>query len=549
MLRKLSIRNFLLIDRVDLDIHQGFTVLTGDTGAGKSILIDALGLALGNRAESGIVRKAEKRCIVEVEMDPPSNGDWFVANDIPNEPVLVLRRHIEPGGRSRAFVNDTPVRLEQIRVLGESLIHIHSQHHNRILNDSRAFVRLLDMSAVGVVKLRNDYTEKYQNWRRTNEKLQLLIEENENPEFDADYLEFQLGELDSAELKIGELQELEAMLQTAENAEEITAIGHQLNISLEEDDGIVAKISDLKLRCSRLAEADEKIKEYVERLNSIVLELKDLARDAGDHAESIENDDQVVEQLRDRVDLINRLLRKHRVTHEEELLKLQENIRNRVALSVDRLSEIDGLKKKLSDLETQVLDSGMKLRHARMQAAPLLESTVTSRLKQLGIKSARFKLTLQPKEISVDGMDRVEPMFSADADRPLTSIHKGASGGEQSRIMLSLIGPICKALEVETLILDEVDVGISGEVAKLVGASMKNMAHDLQTIAISHLPQVVGQAEHHIHVSKSTEDGETESRVATLEEEDRLKVLAQMLSGSTTSEAAFLNAKELLAKE
>ena len=547
MLRRLTISNYLLIDGLDLPLGEGLSIITGETGSGKSILLGALGLATGERAESGIMRDPASRCVIELEvqLDPDRWQGWFQRAELPWESPCILRRQLEPNGRSRAFINDTPVRLEQLRELGAGILHVHSQHHTLLLND-RAFQLGLVDGFCGQHQAVEHYAGTYRQWRSVRERLDALREEEANARQEADYLAFQLNELDAAALQEGEITHLEQDLARAEHAEELLRTLQAVDDGVQGDGGLLAGLSSLEQALAKASRYDQRSTSLLERLRSVRIELQDIGHEASGAALEVDLDPAAVDRLNERLDSLNRLLQKHRCEDETALIALREDLR-------ERLARIGGLGRDLGELEgeeerlrTNVSKQADGLSKARSKALAPLAKEVEQVLHDLGMPHAVFRFEHTTGEPGPRGIDRLRMLFSANKDRAPEPLDKVASGGELGRVMLALIGLAAGSLDLPTVVFDEVDTGVSGPVADRVGDLMRRMAGERQVIAITHLPQIAGKADTHLLVTKDQEAEVVHSRIRPIDGEERVRTLAAMLSGRRTTKAALENARELL---
>ncbi len=547
MLKRISIRNYLLIDELELDLRKGFTTITGETGSGKSILIGALALAIGERADPGIARDTTKRCVIELEVDVKKLGleDWCEQNEVALESPMILRRQLDPGGRSRAFVNDTPVRLEQLRELGEHLVHVHSQHHTLLLNDAAFQLGLVDHYAALNDDLRS-YSERYSAWKKLRGELDAMREEEARSQSEVDYLKFQLEELEAAQLVADEQPGLEQALDRAENAGELISALRSIEQGISGDEGLLAPLSHLRQLLAKAAKLDASISGLNDRLNSVAIELKDVADEAEQQSAHVSIDPKEAERLRERLDTLIRLQLKHRVRDTEGLITLRDDLRERtrhIGSLSERIATLEGEERTLfSDVEKRA----QRISAARLKALKPLSGQVTEQLQELGMAHAHFVFDHKTVEVGPNGMDQVRALFTANKDRSPAPLDKVASGGELSRVMLALISLAAESKSLPTVIFDEIDTGVSGETANRVGALMARMAKDRQVIAITHLPQIASKADTHLLVSKDHEAEEVTTSIRPLLAEERVEALAQMLSGKKTSKAAVENARELL---
>ena len=548
MLKRLSISNYLLIDHLVLDLSGGLTIITGETGSGKSILIGALGLAMGDRIDAGLARDAAKRCVIELEIDTkaPWLAAWCEAAGVPLERPLIVRRQIEPGGRSRAFVNDTPVRLEQLRELGERLIHVHSQHHTLLLNDPHFQLELVDQVA-GHAKAVAAYRADHRAWRAVADELVRLRDEEGRSRAELDYLRFQLEELEQAQLKEGEQETLEADLLRAEHAGEVLQALQAVDVTISGDEGVLAGLSTLRNQVARTARHDAALNALLERLGSVSIELGDIAEEAARAANTVTLDPEQAARLQERLDVLLRLQQKHRVKDTAELIALRDDLRSRctgMGSLGDRIAELEGQETAMGQ---HVRETAERISAARRKAMPELAVEVVGQLKKLGMPHARFQFNHALTAPGPDGIDTVRALFSANKDRTPEPLDKVASGGELSRVMLALIGLSAEGQGLSTVVFDEIDTGVSGEVADRVGELMARMARKRQVIAITHLPQIASKADVHLLVSKDHQAEVVTTDIRPVNAEERVQVLARMLSGRRMTDAAVQHARELLA--
>lgn len=553
MLKRIAITNYLLIDELELDLRKGFTAITGETGSGKSILIGALALAMGERADGGVARDPSKRCVIELEVEVKKLDleSWCERNEVPFEAPMLLRRQLDPGsspgigGRSRAFVNDTPVRLEQLRELGERLVHVHSQHHTLLLNDTGFQLGLIDHYA-GLNEYLRGYAERYSAWKKLRAELDAVREEEARSQSDLDYLRFQLEELESAQLVADEQPSLEQALARAENASELISALQSIEQGISGDEGVLAPLSHLRQVLAKAAKLDTSVSGLNDRLTSVAIELKDIADEAEQQSAQVSLDPKEAERLRERLDTLIRLQQKHRVRDTDGLLALRDDLRERtrhIGSLSERIGVVEAEERKIfTDVEKRA--SG--IRAARLKALDPLSAQVTEQLQDLGMPHARFVFDHKPVEIGPNGMDQVRALFTANKDRSPALLDKVASGGELSRVMLALISLAAESKSLPTVVFDEIDTGVSGETANRVGALMARMAKDRQVIAITHLPQIASKADTHLLVSKDHEAANVTTSIRPLLAEERVNALAEMLSGKKTSKAAVENARELL---
>lgn len=548
MLGHLSIRNYLLIDQLELDLGPGLTVITGETGSGKSILVGALGLAMGQRAEGDLLLDPSKRCVIELESgtagESPWVEEWCRVNGIPHETPMILRRQLEPGGRSRAFVNDTPVLLDQLRTLGEGLIHIHSQHHTLLLNAPSFQLGLLDhfCGQAAAVKL---YSVRFQAWRKAAEELGRLRAEEAKAQGEREFLQFQLEELQAAHLVAGEATELEKALARADHAEELLAALNALAEGIEGEGGVGPVLAGMRQAAAKAARVDPAVQVLVDRIQGTAIELKDIAGEAERLAGEVNGDPREALRLRERYDLLTRLQVKHQVGEVEALIALQEDLFQRMARIGSLADAVQHAQEQEQALQAEVRTMAGAISTKRVQAMEPLADQVASRLRELGMPHADFRFRHEVVAPGPAGIDSIRAHFTANKDRAPEPLDK-ASGGELGRVMLALIGLAAASKELPTVIFDEIDTGVSGEVADRVGALLKAMARERQVIAISHLPQIASKADTHLLVTKDHQAAQVRSAIRPLNTQERVEALARMLSGKKTTKAALENARELL---
>lgn len=549
MLHRLSISNYLLIEHLELELSPGFTVVTGETGSGKSILIGALGLVLGQRAEGNLFQDASKRCILELEVrEEPGQvfaQQWCEQHGVPMESPMILRRQLEPGGRSRAFVNDTPVRLEQLRELGEGLIHIHSQHHTLLLNDSTFQLGLVDHCA-GQAQAVKQYTAQFQLWRAAKEELTRLRMQEAQAQGERDYLQFQFDELEAAHLVPGEQAELEIALARAEHTEELVSALNGMEEGIAGEQAITEQLATIRQNAAKAGRMDPAVQQLLDRLQSTLVELKDMAEEAAHLAGQVVLDPKQAERLRERSDLLARLQHKHRVDGEEALIALHISLKERMAGILSLGGQLEKAEQRTAQVEAQMLQLADVISLQRTKAMEPLAAQVSKQLKELGMPHAIFRFNHQRTAPSAMGVDGIRALFSANKDRPPEPLDKVASGGELSRVMLALIGLAAASKDLPTVVFDEIDTGVSGEVAHRVATLLKAMGHQRQVIAISHLPQIASKADTHLLVTKVQQGDKVRSRIRVLAADERVEALARMLSGKQTTKAALENARELL---
>ena len=550
MIKKLSVSNYTLIDELHIDFEPGFSVITGETGAGKSIILGALSLILGQRADLKSLRHSDEKAVIEGVFDIASYHlrDFFDENELDyDEGECILRREILPSGKSRAFINDTPVSVAQLKALGEQLIDIHSQHQNLLLADSRFQLRVVDTMA-GDAALLAVYREHYHRWRERLQAFARLQEENRTGREEEDYLRYQLGQLDEAQLKEGEQEELEGELQTLQHAEEIKNELAVLQDCLHgEETGVVSLLNAALSRMKSLSRLYPEVDEWIGRLESDYIVLKDIATTVDRSQENLNIDPERLAWVENRLDTYYSLQQKHRVSHAAELLALRDSFAERLARIENYDEELADLKRQVEEQEQQVRDLATRLTEVRWQSAADIAQTLTERVKPLGMPHLQFEIEVAPRpQLDETGGDAIRFLFSANKNQPLQPVLEVASGGEISRLMLSLKALVAHAMALPTIIFDEVDTGVSGEIADKMARIMREMAQCMQVISITHLPQVAAWGQTHYRVYKSDTATATATHLVRLTDEQRVEEIARMLSGSSLTAAALDNARELL---
>lgn len=551
MLQSIFIQNYALIDKLDISFTSGFSVITGETGAGKSIILGAIGLLLGQRADVKAIKKGASKCIVEATFRIANYGmeAFFQENNIEYEPdECILRREVSANGKSRAFINDTPASLAQMKVLGEKLIDVHSQHQNLLLNKEGFQLNILDILAQDETPF-SVYQAVYQSYKKIAKELEDFIAQAEKSRQDEDYIRFQLEQLEEAGLKENEQTDLEQEAETLSHAEDIKAGLYKASQLINgEEGGTVSLTKECMQTLQGLTQVYAPAREWMERLNSCYIELKDLAREIDNAEEEVEFNPSRLDFVNERLNLIYSLQQKHHVQTVEELLELTENYRNQLNAITsfdDRIAELEGEKKKLY---AEVLKQAGVLTQLRTQSARHIESQMESLLIPLGMPNVRFAVELTArKEPDSKGMDSVTFLFSANKNGTLQNVASIASGGEIARVMLSLKAMIAGAVKLPTIIFDEIDTGVSGSIAEKMALIMQDMGRqNRQVISITHLPQIAARGITHYKVYKEDTETGTNSHIRRLSDEERVQEIAHMLSGSTLTEAAVQNARALL---
>lgn len=550
MLQQLYIHNFTLIDKLDIHFSSGFSVITGETGAGKSIILGAIGLLLGNRADARLVKAGTDKCIVEAHFDISRYDmqQFFIDNDIDYEPDdCIMRRELRANGKSRAFINDTPVSLTTARELGEQLVDIHSQHQNLLLQKDDFQLSVVDIIANNSKELQQ-YRTTYREYSDTKAALKKLEEQIAANRANEDFLRYQAKELADANLVAGELTELEQEVETLSHTEDIKTALYSADEALSNDNvGIISSCKSAISRLSTITEVYPPVRELADRLDSAYIELKDIAHDISSLADNVDYDPQRLEVASSRLDALYSLQQKHHVETIEELIALRDNILHQLSHIDNADEELDALKAKVNELLAICTTKAKALTATRQKAAKKIEQQITDRLIALGMPNTRFEVRIEEKPLSNDGADKPAFYFSANKNTPLQPVAQVASGGEIARVMLSLKAMISGAVKLPTIIFDEIDTGVSGRVAEMMAQIMKEMGDsNRQVISITHLPQIAALGSNHYKVEKTdTADGTT-STMRQLTPEERIIELAQMLSGSNITDAAIQNARSLL---
>jgi len=552
MLQSIHIQNYALIDKLDIDFTPGFSVITGETGAGKSIILGAIGLLLGQRADVKAIKNGTSKCIVEARFCIASYGleAFFQELDLEYDPEeCILRREVYASGKSRAFINDSPASLNQMKALGEKLIDVHSQHQNLLLNKEGFQLNILDILAQDEKQL-EAYKQVYRHYKDISNTLEELIIQAEKSRQDEDYLRFQLEQLEEASLHSGEQTELEQEAETLSHTEEIKANLYKAQQLIDgtEANGILSQTKDCQQALQNISNVYPSASEWVERLRSCYIELKDIAHDLSVAEEETEFNPERLDYVNERLNLIYNLQQKHRVTTIEALLELAENYRhqlNDISSFDERIAELNQQKEALYN---KVLEQAHQLTNLRTKSAHHIEEQMKKLLIPLGMPNVRFAVELTSrKEPDLNGLDNVTFLFSANKNGALQNVASVASGGEIARVMLSLKAMIAGAVKLPTIIFDEIDTGVSGSIAEKMALIMRDMGRqNRQVISITHLPQIAARGTTHYKVYKKDTETGTNSYIHRLTPEERVKEIAHMLSGSVLTEAALNNARALL---
>jgi DNA repair protein RecN (Recombination protein N) len=549
MLVKLFVQNYALIKELDVGLENGLTIITGETGAGKTILLGALSLILGTRADTNVLLDKNEKCIVEgtFRIDEYDLNDFFTGNELDYDPVTILRREINPAGKSRAFINDTPVKINLLKDLGDRLIDIHSQHQTLMLSDNSFQLNVID-SFAGNSKIKNDYRIVYNSYRKLKREYNEIREKAEKNRADLEYYQFQLNQLEEAKLLSGEQTELEKDQEILEHTEEIKAAlaGSSALLSSEET-SVLALLRELKLNIGKIKTFLPDAESLFSRADSTYIELNDLTNDIERLSAKIEADPGRLQEINDRLDLIYSLIQKHRVKDVNELIIKHEELKKMVKTIVtsdERLEELEKLlEKELHSLKVLADEISSN----RINIVPDVENKINELLKQLGMPNGKFRIEInRSHDFTPSGIDFADFLFSANKQVPPENIAKVASGGELSRVMLSLKSCLTKNNNLPTIIFDEIDSGVSGEVADKVGQILAEMGKYMQVINITHLPQVASRGKKHYHVYKDDTGDSTITRIRLLSQNERILEVAKLLSGSEVTETALKNARELL---
>lgn len=552
MLQSLYIQNYALIEQLDITLEKGFLVITGETGAGKSIILGAIGLLLGQRADVKSIRTGASKCVIEAHFEIANYEmkDFFEENELEYDEECILRREVSASGKSRAFINDTPASLSLMKELGERLIDVHSQHQNLLLNKEDFQLNVLDVLAHNE-PLVTTYQQLYRQWKEYLQALEKLKAQAEQDRSDEDYLRFQLEQLQDAALKEGEQEELEQEAELLSHAEEIKAGLYKAGQLLDGDGvNMLASLKDCLNTTASLQKVFAPATELSERLESLYIEMKDIANELTDKAEEVEFNPERLQEVNERLNLIYTLQQKHRVSTLSELLALQEEYATRLQAITSFDDEIERLQQQCDTIYNKVKAESIRLTDTRKASARVIEQQMVERLSVLGMPNVRFQVEMGVrKEPGARGMDSVNFLFSANKNGTLQSISSVASGGEIARVMLSIKALIAGAVKLPTIIFDEIDTGVSGEMADRMADIMQEMGENgRQVISITHLPQIAARGKAHYKVYKQDSETETNSHIRQLTSEERVEEIAHMVSGATLTEAALQNARVLLGK-
>lgn len=550
MISNLSISNYAIIKELNISFNQGFTTITGETGAGKSILLGALSLILGERADTQVLRDELKKCVVEGEFSIAAYQleEFFEQNDLDYLPQTFIRREINPAGRSRAFINDTPVTLNQLKALGGQLVDVHSQHQTLLLNKHAFQLKVVDAFAQHK-DLLSTYRKVFNKWKEKQSLFKQLQSQESTQQLDVDYKQFLLTELEETNIQDGdELSNLEEELKFLENAEEIQQkLQESIQLADLSEYSILGQLQTVKSLLQSIAPNHEKIRVLADRVESTYIELKDMLMDAESIAEGVEHNPEQLAVISERVSNINKLLQKHQLVHPEQLIALQEQLSQELS-SVNSLGEqLVELKKEVDKSHKQANELALKISQNRAEIIPTIERELGELLSGLGMPNAKVQINQHPsEEIHSNGKEEIVFYFSANKGGSLQEISKIASGGELSRLMLCIKYLMANKTQLPSIIFDEIDTGVSGEIAHKMGDLMKQMASSMQVMGITHLPQVAAKGSEQLLVKKDNTQEFTETKLHILSKEERVQELAKMLSGSEVTETAISNAQELL---
>lgn len=550
MLKHLYIKNFTLIDELNIDFFSGFSVITGETGAGKSIIVGAVGLLKGNRADIKSIKANRDKCIVEATFNISAYDmkNLFDEHDIDyDENECIIRRELNNNGKSRAFINDMPVPLTTMKAIGECLIDVHSQHQNLLLNQEDFQLNIIDIIAQSQKQLAV-YSQAYNHYREANKQLALLKETIEKNNDNKDFMRFQLNELENMQIEDGELESIEQEVDLLGHAEEIKGALYDAYSNLSNDDsGVVNNLKTALKRVEDIVNVYPDLSDTSARMESCYIELKDIMQELGRKADDIEHDPQRLASLTERLDALNNILHKYHVTSESELLAIQSDLSKQLSMIDNADEELAELEQKANELLKKCTDQAALLTQQRTKAIAEVEQKMLEKLVPLGIPNARFKVNIEAKPLSNDGCDKITFLFSANKSTDLQPVSLVASGGEIARVMLSLKALVSGAVKLPTIIFDEIDTGVSGSVAEKMAQIMYEMGqNNRQVISITHLPQIASIGSKHYKVLKEETAEGTTSTMTLLNMDERVEEIAKMLSGSNISQAAIDNAKMLL---
>lgn len=549
MLTRLSISNYALIDEVNVSFDSALNIITGETGAGKSIMIGALGLITGNRADFSVLKNADKKCVVEAEFNLSALqlSKEFDEQDLDYDVNTIVRREVLPNGKSRAFVNDTPANLQQLKWLGEQLLDIHSQHQTQLLNTSNFQLAIVDAAAKTEKELLV-YNQAFHEWSKAKANLEKLKSEEKSNKEDEEYLQFQWEELQKAKLDELDINALEEEQQTLEKSEDIIAALNEVNNALQESEfSVVEQLKSSVTKLNGVSNINTTLQEFGERAQSAYLELKDLALEIARHADQVQVDPERLQIVNEQLDLFFRLQQKHKTNDLQELIKFRNQLEEQLAFSASLDEQIAKAMAAEKACYEKMIEAAKTLHIKREKACEPLAKQVHSYLSQLGMENANLKVALAKRKTPLpSGFNDIKMLFSANKGLSHQAIDKVASGGELSRVMLAFKAILAQQVTMPSIIFDEIDTGVSGEVAFKMGKLLKDMGENLQVISITHLPQIASRGNKHFKVIKDHSQAVTQSKIITLSQEERINEIAGMLSGNEITDHAVNNAKELL---
>lgn len=543
------ISNYALIEELDVSFPGQLTVITGETGAGKSIFLEALGLALGNRADAGTLQKKDKKCIIEAEFDIRSYAlnDFFTLNELDYDKHVLLRREITPEGKSRSFINDTPVNLSTVKQLADQLIDIHSQHQTLLLNQSKFQLQLVDSFAETVGDVES-YKKEFARLLNGKQRLNALIDTEKQAKKDLDYFQFLFNELNEFDIDEERFKALESESETLENSEFIkSCLNNSAGLLGGGDENLLSGLSSIKQQLSGIAKFNASYKGLLDRITACYVELKDVLGELEGEDSNLVYDPAKLNEVNEKIDKINRLFKKHGVQTVDELMKIKEDVEQKLNQYGSLENDIQQLHKELDLLEKTCHKKAVEISKKRTKVLPDIEKKIHSTLSELSMPNAQFKIDLaQKSELNANGVDEIMFLFCANKGGEFKELHKVASGGEMSRLMLALKSSLAEKRSLPTIIFDEIDTGISGDVANKMGVIFNHMSKHMQVISITHLPQIASKGNHHLFVYKNDDSERTRSFIKSLTKEERIVEIAKMLSTGKPTESAIKNAKDLL---
>lgn len=550
MLKNLNISNYALIANLDISFNKGFSVITGETGAGKSIILGALGLVLGQRADTKTIRQGEQKCIIEAEFDISRYNlqAFFDENDLDYSDLCTIRREISVNGKSRSFVNDTPITLNALKQLGNRLLDIHSQHENLLIGNDDFQRQIIDSIAQNADIL-NSYIKSFREYQEAKKHLDNLIKQAEQEKADQDYVEFQLNQLAEAKLKSGEDIEIENEINMLSHAEELKELLTESSLCLNGEQASIDLLRNTEQNLSKAIKYLPSASELLDRIKSVGIELKDIAAEIDSTNRNVDYDPQRLEQLEERYDLLNTLMAKHHVDTVEQLLEIQQQLEHRLGQITSYDQQIAEAQAEYEKCEKSAENEAAKLSKSRFAIKESTEQHITERLQQLGIKHAQFSIEMTKTEhLTPTGKDQIHFLFAANKNQHLQDVAEVASGGELARLMLCIKSMVANSVDMPTILFDEIDTGVSGDIADRMGQIMLEMSEGRQVISITHLPQIASKGKTHYKVYKADNADSTETQIKQLTPDERIMEIATMLSGNQITQSAINNAKELLKK-